>query len=258
MKLFHYGLVPAALSLIFIVGCSHPLEIEGDGDIWSSSGARNCSLEEYESNEETCTANRVALAYDETYIAEPGTGWKFDGWENCQAADGLECSFAVPAEAVIQVWGKVAPPLVGLFTEDETVFSAPPSDCAWQGPYVKENPAFDFAYLDRGAAYWSVSYVLPEEGAYLTFEADFPYTRYMSFNAYNRTEAGRNVPVQAIADNEIVPEPGSVNPFIDGNQRNGEDRRYFVTVMSGEPPVPPLPNNTLYDATPAGERAAVY
>ncbi|QTN41691.1 hypothetical protein [Marinobacter salsuginis] len=66
---------------------------------------------------------------------------------------------------------------------DTTAFSAPPSDCLWVGPYVKENEGFNFAYPDSGAIYWSAAYTLPEDGAYITLEADFPYSRYMSFNS---------------------------------------------------------------------------
>ena len=57
------------------------------------------------------------------------------------------------------------------------------STCFWNGPYVKENPAANFAYPDTGAAYWTAEYSLPE-GATLKLDGDFPYSRYISYNSY--------------------------------------------------------------------------
>jgi hypothetical protein len=133
-------------------------------------------------------------------------------------------------------------------------FSAPPSECLWVGPYVKENEGFNFAYPDSGAVYWSAAYRLPEAGAYITLEADFPHSRYISYNSYREDTS----PAQALTDQDIAPENGSINPFIGGNSRNDPYRRYLISVLSGEPPAAgePVEANTLYDATAtAGEEA---
>ncbi|MDX1734029.1 MAG: hypothetical protein R3228_06675 [Halioglobus sp.] len=137
----------------------------------------------------------------------------------------------------------------------DNAFSAPASDCLWVGPYVRENEGFNFAFPDSGAVYWSAVYRLPQEGAYITLEADFPYSRYMSYNSYRRDTS----PAQALTDREIVPENGSINPFVDGNPRNDPLRRYVVSVLPGQPPVDgePLADNTLYDATAAEGETAV-
>ena len=134
-------------------------------------------------------------------------------------------------------------------------FSAPLSDCFWVGPYVKENEGFNFAYPDSGAIYWSAAYRLPEEGAYITLEADFPYSRYMSFNSYRADTS----PAQSLTDRDILPECGSINPFVVGNPRHDESRRYLVSVMTGEPPADKTASdqNTLYDATAAAGEEAV-
>ena len=55
--------------------------------------------------------------------------------------------------------------------------------CAWQGPYVKENPVTNIAYPDAGALYWSLKGVLPE-GATLRLKGKYPQARYFSFNSY--------------------------------------------------------------------------
>jgi hypothetical protein len=134
-------------------------------------------------------------------------------------------------------------------------FNAPPSDCLWVGPYVKENEGFNFAYPDSGAIYWSAAYRLPEEGAYITLEADFPYSRYISYNSYREDTS----PAQSLTDRDIVPESGSINPFVEGESRNDPYRRYVVSVLPGDPltEADPVDTNTLYDATSAAGEEAV-
>ena len=137
----------------------------------------------------------------------------------------------------------------------DNAFSAPPSDCFWVGPYVKEREGFNFAYPDSGAIYWSAAYRLPEKGAYITLEADFPYSRYMSYNSYRADTS----PAQSLTDVDIVPENGSINPFVEGNPRIDPYRRYLISVLSGEPEADgePREENTLYDATAAAGEEAV-
>jgi hypothetical protein len=134
-------------------------------------------------------------------------------------------------------------------------FAAPPSDCLWVGPYVKESEGFNFAYPDSGAIYWSAAYRLPEEGAYITLEADFPYSRYISYNSYRADTS----PAEALTDMDIVPENGSINPSVDGNSRNDPYRRYVVSVVPGEPvrEGAPRAENTLFDATAAAGEEVV-
>ena len=246
--------LPFGAMILFLIGCSHPLEIVGEGDIWSTSG-RSCTYDDHEAGLKNCTKNYASTEYRETYHAEPRTGWQFDRWENyCTDASDHRCSFDVSAEDVQKAWGKTVPPLVAVFNPLENDdFSAPPSDCFWIGPYVKENPGFNFAFPDSGAVYWSAQYRLPEEGAYITLESDYPYSRYISFNSYRDD----TTPAQALTDRDIVPETDSLNPYVDGNARNNPARRYTVSLLQGEPPLEPEAN-TLYDATAqSGDRAVV-
>ncbi len=101
----------AWLILILVIGggCTHPIEIVGDGDIRSSSGSHDCLLENL-----PCKA--VALGeYIETYIPEPRSGSNFVGWDNCLSQDGENCVFNVSAEIVQQNWFKTMPALVAKF-----------------------------------------------------------------------------------------------------------------------------------------------
>ena len=76
----------AVILLIFVTGCSHPLEIVGHGDIISSSGEHDCLLED-----NPCT-NYVIGDYDVTYTAMPRAGWSFSEWEGC-GEQWPDCSF---------------------------------------------------------------------------------------------------------------------------------------------------------------------
>ncbi len=105
MKLLILPLLLATLAS----ACSHPLEITGEGDIGSSSGARDCTWEQ-----QPCT-NNVAGDYTETYTALPRAGWVFTGWEGC-GAQFPDCSFHVPGATVDQFWGETMPPLRAVFS----------------------------------------------------------------------------------------------------------------------------------------------
>lgn len=126
------------------------------------------------------------------------------------------------------------------------------SNCFWQGPYVRETPVTNFAYPDTGAAYWSAQYTLPQ-GASLKLKGDYPYARYMSFNSY-RNDAS---PAHALSDDRISPNPGSKNPFINGNARQDNNRSYEITLASGERPDSPA-ENTLYDYAENQQATLLY
>lgn len=139
-------------------------------------------------------------------------------------------------------------------SSEENVTITPPvetSDCFWQGPYVKENPATNFAFPDTGSAYWSAKYSLPE-GAVLRLKGDFPYARYMSMNSYKADTS----PADAISDSTIIPNNNGVNPFVDGSARNNPNRSYTLTVAAGEAPASRAAN-TMYDYAKDGAAAVL-
>jgi arylsulfatase A-like enzyme len=99
--------------------CSQPLEIVGEGDITSSDGLHNCSMEN-----QPCE-NSIAGDYDVTYNAVPRPGWSFVGWQGC----GLQfpdCSLSVRGSSVSEFWsdvknfwGNEGSPLIAVFEADE-------------------------------------------------------------------------------------------------------------------------------------------
>lgn len=104
----------ATIGLLLVLGgllggCSGGIDISGEGDITSSSGAYNCASE-YAPCEFTNTA-----AIQETFTATPREGWQFDYWENCQIAKGNTCEIDVSAEIVSELFGRKLPPLTAHF-----------------------------------------------------------------------------------------------------------------------------------------------
>lgn len=126
------------------------------------------------------------------------------------------------------------------------------NDCFWQGPYVISDPETNFAYPDTGSTYWSAKYTLPE-GAILRLKGDFPYARYMSINSYNTD----TTPADSINDGAIIPDKNSINPFVDGNLRNHQNRAYTLNLASGKAPSNGRAINTIYDATQNNESAVL-
>lgn len=106
--------------LSIIYGCSHPIEIVGEGDVLSITGTRNCSLEDFQAGRENCTKNLVQGEYKETYYAVPRSGWEFSQWINyCADAVKNECAFSIPANAVQKNWFKTMPSLRAIFVRAE-------------------------------------------------------------------------------------------------------------------------------------------
>jgi hypothetical protein len=104
--------------MVIATGCSHPLEIIGQGNIISDSGNRDCTLAAFQGNAATCTENIVLGHYDETYTAVPEASWQFFRWLNyCQKDDLPECAFEVPAAITNLAWGESVPPLVAEFSQ---------------------------------------------------------------------------------------------------------------------------------------------
>jgi arylsulfatase A-like enzyme len=117
-------LASIAIVLLFIQACSHPIAIEGQGDVTTSlngTGTRGCSFEQATAVPvpDNCAKNLVIGPYQETYSATARPGWKFKGWVNyCTdvIAPPYNCSFNVPAAAVQKYWWKTMPPLKAVFT----------------------------------------------------------------------------------------------------------------------------------------------
>jgi hypothetical protein len=105
---------------VLLQGCSHPIDIVGEGDVLSASGDRDCLLEENEAALDKCKVNMVIDDYLETYYAVPRSGWQFHRWANyCVDNTSGECGFNISADVVHQFWGATAAPLTAIFRPTE-------------------------------------------------------------------------------------------------------------------------------------------
>lgn len=111
-------------------------------------------------------------------------------------------------------------------------------------------------YPDEFAAYWGSNWPLGlPPGAVLVLHGQFPHARYMSFQTYNYNQPPPSQgPNDSLYDAQIVPDPGSTNPFVAGNPRDLPNRSYTIYIVSGTPPANPAdrPANTLYTGRATG------
>lgn len=105
--------------VVLAAACNQPIEIIGEGDVLSESGSRDCVYADFRAGSTNCTENEITGAYDETYTAEAAPGWHFHRWVNyCTDAVDNTCSFDISADAITQLQGVTANPLVAIFRPD--------------------------------------------------------------------------------------------------------------------------------------------
>jgi hypothetical protein len=153
------SIAPATL-LSLVLGCSHPIQIVGEGDVLSASGTRNCYYEDYLAGAASCSENLVVHQYDETYYAVPRDGWEFEQWLNYShcANTGNACAFNVPAAAVKTGWRQTVPPLVAVFARSAPPPPEPVAIYSYQldaaGGLLNPQP-LEGAHLQRKSVYFS-------------------------------------------------------------------------------------------------------
>jgi hypothetical protein len=99
------------------------------------------------------------------------------------------------------------------------------------------------AFPDDSAEYFSGTYqAVP--GTRIRVDGQFPHVRYTSFNVYDLAQR----PLDALADIELKPDPGSMNPFAAGANRNAPNRHYTAYIEFGPAPAQRAPN-TVYTGT---------
>ena len=142
---------------------------------------------------------------------------------------------------------------------DARVKKFPINTPLWAGPYdISINPELNIAYPDTGAVYWSAKVKL-SEGAALKLVGKYAHARYLSINAYNLVTGA---PTDALNDTEIIPDPGSDNPFLPGAKRTTDlNRDFTITVLNAHVPEDPsqrMPNTLYAKAGDNGELALVW
>jgi hypothetical protein len=112
------------------------------------------------------------------------------------------------------------------------------------GPGETHNGRESGQYLVDRNAYYAIAFVPTDlPGGHFRFRGVYPRARWFSFESYDEDLASQGV----IADTEIAPDPGSINPFYAGNKYK-DNQHYTVNVLMVPPSerAHPTPENTLY------------
>jgi len=116
-----------------LAACKHPLSIEGEGDIIElESGARGCSLDEFQADLSNCTDNEVSDDETVIYRALPRAGWLFSHWQGFCTKDSPEADCKVNyTRGFANLWDDTypdtpLPPLTAVFVPDTGAPAAAP------------------------------------------------------------------------------------------------------------------------------------
>ena len=124
------------------------------------------------------------------------------------------------------------------------------SECGWSEKISDDTR--NIFFIDAEATYWSADVEIPDNGD-IAVRGAFPHARYMSICVYD--EKGRTV--DHLTDRDIIPDPGSINPFLPGADRTDPDRMYTLRIVNRRIPEPGRSPNTLYTENSDGTRSAM-
>ncbi|PIC79781.1 hypothetical protein CSV75_11375 [Sporosarcina sp. P18a] len=127
------------------------------------------------------------------------------------------------------------------------------NNCPNPGPQQNwiHQPSNTYLVLgDYNASYDIFPYEVAQETE-IVIKGQYPYARYFSFNI-----AGEfNLSVTSVVDRQLLPDPGSTNPFLPGANWNAKNRNYTLKIRFTAPPdgsshfVPSAGNNIIYAGT---------
>ena len=104
-------------------------------------------------------------------------------------------------------------------------------------------------YPDPNSSYWFAFVEMPE-GSVLIIRGRYPHCRYFQLALYRSDPdmGGYTATGEKFIDHFIDPDPGSVNPFVPGTDRRGENRDYTLRIANVDAPANEADRqpNTLY------------
>jgi hypothetical protein len=136
------------------------------------------------------------------------------------------------------------------YQNEKSLFSAPKGIkvSLLPGPKQAQKPNL---IPDPSSSYFVIK-VKMKQGWKLTLKGQYPHTRYLSYTIAGELgegEVGNGIFRRA---NQIVPDEGSVNPFVPGTPRDAPNRNYTFNVVHSLQPEEPE-QNTLYTGSDADE-----
>jgi hypothetical protein len=152
------------------------------------------------------------------------------------------------ASAVIGLlfWLALGPATTGALASASTARS-----CGWLIEPTAN--AQNILFPDTGTEYLGAVVPVPPGGS-VEITGEFPHARYMSFVGYTTTLQ----PTTHLYDAQIVPDPGSSNPFLPGADRNVVNRSYTIHIVSGKPPASGGAPNTIYTTNSSGQSGSGF
>lgn len=103
---------------------------------------------------------------------------------------------------------------------------------------------------NRVALIWGIYNAPGQSGVAYKVTGTFPYSTTVSFTSYNDL-VDIVSPAYVLNDKNIIPDPGSVNPFVPGTRVEGKPRHYTAWFWPDSVPVPAgLKNVVLYPTKP--------
>lgn len=155
------------------------------------------------------------------------------------------CGDSESIAAPLQSGHLSAPPPPGGFAADGSVATDPVArNCLWEVT-PDELKFANIFYLEKYANFWMTAIAIPPGGS-IRIKGKYPHSRYISFNLYSPTFK----PIGVLSDIDIQPDPGSINPFLAGADRNAQQRDYSLRVLPQYPPAVGREANTLYNYLP--------
>ncbi|HUD50543.1 hypothetical protein [Parvibaculum sp.] len=122
------------------------------------------------------------------------------------------------------------------------------TECSWNDAISGDT--HNMLFIDKTATYWRAA-VAMSEGDHIEVSGAFPHARYMSLVVYDN----RARTVDHITDMQVVPDTGSVNPFLAGADRTAMERRFTIRVLDQRAPGVGRSPNTLYTESADGSRS---
>ncbi|WLR51881.1 hypothetical protein LC040_02935 [Bacillus tianshenii] len=128
------------------------------------------------------------------------------------------------------------------------------TNCPTPGPHQNwiYQPSNTFFFLgDQNASYYIFPYEVDSDTE-IMIKGRYPYVRHFSFTVAN---SPTHRLVDSVAGRELIPDPGSTNPFLPGANWDAPNRNYTLKIRFTSPPegsdhfVPAAGNNVIYAGT---------
>jgi len=143
-------------------------------------------------------------------------------------------------------WALPALLVAGLLHSQAAI--AAPRSCGFT--VVGSGTQVNALFPDEAATYWVANLPIPQDG-YIELHGAFPHARYTSVTTYT----GQQQSIDGLSDRQILPDPGSSNPFLPDADRTVANRAYTLKIVRAQKPASGGPPNTIYTTSADGTKS---